>query len=459
MSKPLCLVVDDEPDILELLVMTLKPMGINCDTAETFARAKEYLQSKLFDLCLTDMRLPDGNGIELVALIEQNYPNTPVAMITAYGNVESAVAALKAGAFDFIAKPVEVSELRNLISTALQLPKQTTAQTSDETSSQPAKQHENTLLKNLIGHSQAMQTVRAKIEKLARSQAPVYIKGESGTGKEVAARMIHALGARANKPFVPVNCGAIPMELMESEFFGHKKGSFSGAYSDKQGLFQTACGGTLFLDEIAELPLSMQVKLLRALQEKQVRPVGAPKEMRVDVRILSATHRDLSKLVKQGKFREDLFYRINVIDLYIPPLRERTKDIPDLVAKILKDLSSKMASEYQHPRLSENAMKALKEYTFPGNVRELENILERAITLCENNTIEPEDLQLPPDKATQPNKPEPTSLAPLLDNVEKETILNALEQTNGNKTKAAQLLGISFGALRYRLQKFNVGTK
>jgi two-component system response regulator PilR (NtrC family) len=457
MSKPLCLVVDDEPDILELLGMTLKPMGINCYTAETLAKAKEYLQSKSFDLCLTDMRLPDGNGIELVALIGQNYPNTPVAMITAYGNVESAVAALKAGAFDFIAKPVKVPELRNLVSTALQLPKQTPPQTSDETSSQPAKQHENTLLKNLIGHSQAMQTVRAKIEKLARSQAPVYIKGESGTGKEVAARMIHALGARANKPFVPVNCGAIPTELMESEFFGHKKGSFSGAYSDKQGLFQAACGGTLFLDEVADLPLSMQVKLLRALQEKQVRPVGTLKEVRVDVRILSATHRDLGKLVKQGKFREDLFYRINVIDLYIPPLRERTEDIPDLVAKILKKLSSNMPSEYQPPRLSENAMKALKEYAFPGNVRELENILERAITLCENNTIEPDDLQLPQDKPTQPNKPKRASLAPLLDNVEKETILNALEQTKGNKTKAAKLLGISFGALRYRLQKFNVG--
>ncbi len=470
MSKPRCLLVDDEPDILDLLVMTLKPMGINCYTAGTFTRAKEYLQSNSFDLCLTDMRLPDGDGIELVALIGQNYSSTPVAMITAHGNVESAVTALKAGAFDFIAKPVKVPQLRILVQDALQLSKQ-----QEHTSAPPAvgeaaasvptqrPKLRDKLLSNLIGQSEAMQTVRANIEKLARSQAPIYIKGESGTGKEVAARMIHALGARASKPFVPVNCGAIPTELMESEFFGHKKGSFSGAYNDKPGLFQAAQGGTLFLDEIADLPLGMQVKLLRAIQEKQVRSVGASKEVAIDVRILSATHRDLAELVEQGKFRQDLFYRINVIELYIPPLRERTEDIPDLVAKILKNVSSNISSDdSQQLCISEKAITTLKEYAFPGNVRELENILERAITLYENNTIEPKDLQLPNDKTQldvpdqASNVPDQASLDPLLDNVERKTIVNALKQAKGNKKEAAQLLGIGFGALRYRLQKFQV---
>lgn len=428
-------------------------MGVNCYTAQTLAEAKEHLLSKSFDLCLTDMRLPDGNGIELVTMIGQNYPNTPVAMITAHGKVESAVQALKAGAFDFLTKPVKVPELRNLVNTLLQLPKQhesTTSNSSTTPSLACIRTDEDLLLSNLIGQSEGMQTVRNNIKKLARSQAPIYIRGESGTGKEVAARMIHLLGVRTDKPFVPVNCGAIPTELMESEFFGHKKGSFSGAYNDKQGFFQAAHGGTLFLDEIADLPLAMQVKLLRAIQEKKVREVGASKEESVDVRILSATHRDLSKLVKLEQFREDLFYRLNVIELYLPPLRERLKDdLPDLVAKILKKVSHQ-----QQPCISEKAIKALKRYTFPGNVRELENILERAITLCENNNIEADDLQLPNKKAPLMRKSKKASLDPLLNDVEKETILKALEKTNGNKTQAAQLLGISFGALRYRLSKF-----
>jgi two-component system response regulator PilR (NtrC family) len=459
MSKPLCLVVDDEPDIIELLVMTLKPMGINCYTANTLAQAKEHLLSKSFDLCLTDMRLPDGNGIDIVATIGQNYPNTPVAMITAYGEVESAVQALKAGAFDFMSKPIGIAELRHLVHAALQLPqqdKEASTHLDTNTSLPRIRRNEDLLSTKLIGQSKIMEKVRHNIKKLARSQAPIYIQGESGTGKEVVARMIHILGTRAQAPFIPVNCGAIPTELMESEFFGHKKGSFSGAYNDKKGLFQSAQGGTLFLDEIADLPLGMQVKLLRAIQEKRVRAVGASKEEPIDVRILSATHRHLSERVKQGQFREDLFYRLNVIKLYVPPLRERLSDLPDLVATILKNLASKAPSNYQIPKISENAIKALKGYFFPGNVRELENILQRATTLCEDNIIKPEDLQLPDDKSLSLNQRKKNTLDPLLDNVEKENIVNALELTKGNKTKAAQMLGISFNALRYRIRKYHL---
>ncbi len=443
MSKPLCLVVDDEPDILELLVMTLERMDIECYKAETLAAAQKLLASKAFDLCLTDMRLPDGNGIEIVAKIGKTLP---VVMITAHGNMESAVTAMKAGAFDFIAKPVDLPELRKLIKTALQLPKQ-----SKDTNINPREnERRQALLSKLIGKSKAMQTIRAKIEKLARSQAQIYIKGESGTGKEVVAGLIHALSARANKPFIPVNCGAIPNELMESEFFGHKKGSFSGAYNDKKGFFQSADGGTLFLDEIADLPLHMQVKLLRAIQAKRIRVVGDSKEMPVDVRILSATHRDLGELVKQDKFRQDLFYRINVIELYIPPLCTRTEDIPDLVAKILADLNKRNTEEQIF--ISEDAIKELQKYHFPGNVRELENILERAMTLSENNMIEVIDLQLP--EMEKPQEQNKNGLDPLIEDFEKNKIFTALEEANGNRTKAAKLLGIGVGALRYRLQKF-----
>ncbi|KHD07178.1 chemotaxis protein CheY [Candidatus Thiomargarita nelsonii] len=447
MSKPLCLVIDDEPDILELLVMTLKPMGITCYTAETLAQAQEYLLEYEFDLCLTDMRLPDGNGIELVTTFGHQ---TPIIVITAHGNVESAVAAMKAGAFDFIAKPVKLLELRNLVTTALQLPKP-----ENQTKPPQKKEPENILLSKLVGRSEAMQTVRAKIEKLARSQAHIYIKGESGTGKEVVAHLIHALGARAKQAFTPVNCGAIPTELMESEFFGHKKGAHSTAHKDKQGLFQTADGGTLFLDEIADLPLHMQVKLLRAIQEKQVRPLGAAKEIPVDVRILSATHRNLAELVKQGQFRQDLFYRVNVIELYIPPLRERLEDIPDLVTKILTKLKS---NEYhQQTTISDKAIKSLQAYSYPGNVRELENMLERAVTLCENNIIKHQDLQLP--EATQPNHQEQTGFHSHMEEVERNTIMNALTQTQGNKAKAAKLLSISYSTLRYRIQKHQIKYK
>jgi len=455
--NPSCLVVDDEPDILELLVMTLQPMNIDCYTAQNLAQAQTYLQSQEFDLCLTDMRLPDGNGLDLVETISQNHSQMPVAVITAFGSIETAVQALKVGAFDFISKPLKITQLRNIVTSALQLSKQQqTVVAKKETIPNQQILADDELLSNLIGHSEAMQTLRAKVKKLARSQAPIYIKGESGTGKEVVARMLHALGARANKSFVPVNCGAIPTELMESEFFGHRKGSFSGAYNDKEGLFQTANGGTLFLDEIADLPLSMQVKLLRAIQAKQIRPVGAQKEIPVDVRILSATHRDLSLLVKKNQFRHDLFYRINVIEFYIPPLRERPEDIPALADHILKRFIPNRAinknNSIEQPHISERAMNALNDYLFPGNVRELENIIERAMTLCENNIIKPEDLQLPAHVEIQNSG----TLDPLLEDVEKETILNALEQTQGNRKEAAKLLGIGLGALRYRLHKFHV---
>lgn len=435
-TAPLCLLVDDEPDILELLVMTLIPMGIECCTAGNLHEAKQQLDTQRINLCLTDMKLPDGNGLDLISYIQQHYAHIPVAMITAYGSVESAVQALKAGAFDFISKPVQIKELRQLVNTALQL------NDKHEKKSSP-----------LIGNSVPMQELKVKINKLARSQAPIYIKGESGTGKELVARMIHQLGVRAEKPFIPVNCGAIPAELMESEFFGHKKGSFTGANSHKEGLFQAAHGGTLFLDEVADLPLAMQVKLLRAIQEKKVRPVGAAHEEHVDVRILSATHHNLVDLVKKGRFRQDLFYRINVIELFVPPLKQRHGDIPLLINRIL---IQQCGSTYAPPNLTKEALEALEHYSFPGNVRELENIIERAMTLCENDIIQVDDLQLPEaDKVPfiYPTDTHEQHLDTLVDNIEKETIFRALEQTNGNKTKAAKLLGIGFGALRYRLDK------
>lgn len=450
MPQPIALVVDDEPDIRELLELTLLRMGIDCRTADSVTSAKEVLlKHRDIDLCLTDMKLPDGNGIDLVLHIQERYPDIPSAVITAHGNMESAVQALKAGAFDFVSKPVDLGMLRTLVTTALKLsPKQQT----DE--------QENTL--TLLGESNAIQSTRAKIAKLARSQAPVHISGESGTGKELAARLIHEQGARADNKFVPVNCGAIPEALMESEFFGHIKGSFTGATANKDGLFKAADGGTLFLDEVADLPLHMQVKLLRAIQEKAIRPIGAHQEISVDVRILSATHKDLAKLVKEGKFRQDLFYRINVIELRTPALRERPEDIPTLTSHILKQLSR--GEGYATPELDVNAREALMQYSFPGNVRELENILERAMTLCENNRISAQDLQLTQtplgnskdtdsEVATQNSN---TSLDPLLGDVEKEAIVKALEQTRYNKTAAAKLLGISFGALRYRMKKLGL---
>ncbi len=442
MTQPLALVVDDEPDIRELLELTLGRMNIHARTAETLSQARDLLSRHTFDLCLTDMRLPDGNGLDLVEYIQQFNPDIPVAVITAHGNMESAIHALKAGAFDFVSKPVELQVLRNLVNTALKL------------SERPAGTERSKL--TLLGDSHAMQSTRATIAKLARSQAPIYISGESGAGKELVARMIHEKGPRTESSFVAVNCGAIPEHLMESEFFGHKKGSFTGAVTDKPGLFQAAEGGTLFLDEVADLPLHMQVKLLRAIQEKEVRPVGAQKEVAIDVRILSATHKNLAELVKRGEFRQDLFYRINVIELHVPSLRERPEDIVILADHILTRLA-----EHAHaikPTLTSAALHELMQYSFPGNVRELENILERALTLCEGSKIDVNDLRLPQRHHTEQPKPvsNELTLEPYLDTIEKETIVKALEQTRYNKTAAAKLLGITFRALRYKLKKLGL---
>ncbi|HHH44468.1 MAG TPA: sigma-54-dependent Fis family transcriptional regulator [Gammaproteobacteria bacterium] len=449
MSTPLALIVDDEPDIRELLELTLGRMDIETRSAANLTDARRLLDETGFDLCLTDMRLPDGDGLELVEYIQQNNPDLPVAVVTAHGNMETAVQALKAGAFDFVSKPIDLHLLRNLVKGALKL------------GSFPARDRRSR--DTLLGDSAIMQTIRSTIAKLARSQAPVYISGESGTGKELVARLIHAKGPRSDAAFVPVNCGAIPAELMESEFFGHKKGSFTGAVADKEGLFQAADGGTLFLDEVAELPLHMQVKLLRVIQEKAVRPVGEQKEIPVDVRVLSATHKNLSALVDSGDFRQDLYYRINVIELKVPSLHQRREDIPQLAAHILARLTADQPGA--GPTLGQDALEALQRHDFPGNVRELENILERALTLCDGQEIQRGDLALPetagdnrPDQPPEQllSPPEGVPLEEYLETIERQAILHALEQTGNNKTAAAKVLGITFRAMRYRLKKLGL---
>ena len=442
MGRPLALIIDDEPDIRELLSMTLHRMDIATEAGEDLATAKSLLKAGSYDLCLTDMRLPDGDGLDLVEWMQTHAAHVPVAVITAHGNVESAVKALKLGAFDFVSKPVDLTDLRKLVNAAVSL------KSSDGAPKSPS--HDR-----LQGDSVAVQHVREMIDKVARSQAPVHICGESGTGKELVARLIHDSGARFEGPFVPVNCGAIPSELMESEFFGHKKGSFTGAVADKEGLFQSAEGGTLFLDEVADLPLHMQVKLLRVIQEKSVRPVGSAKELPVDARILSATHKDLAGLVAEGKFREDLYYRINVIELRVPPLREREKDVLILARRTLERLAKQMGTSV--PALTPEAEGALCHYEFPGNVRELENILERAITLAGGRVIDTGDIQLRTGPANEtPRKTARDPLGSQLQDVEREAIVKALEQTKYNKTAAARLLGISFRALRYRIKKLGL---
>lgn len=449
------LVVDDERDIRELLVLTLGRMGLRISTAANLAEARELLASNPYDLCITDMRLPDGNGIELVSEIAQHYPRTPVAMITAFGSMDLAVEALKAGAFDFVSKPVDITVLRGLVKHALEL------NNSERPVAGPAAEQ----AARLLGESPAMDVLRTTIGKVARSQAPVYILGESGVGKELVARTIHAQGARAAGPFVPVNCGAIPTELMESEFFGHRKGSFTGAHADKPGLFQAAHGGTLFLDEVAELPLQMQVKLLRAIQEKSVRAVGAPSEEPVDVRILSATHKDLAELVEDGRFRHDLYYRINVIELRVPPLRERRQDLPALAASILARLARSHGRAT--PLLAPSALDALTQYGFPGNVRELENILERALALAEEDRIGADDLRLPQHAPRSPGSaahaeavvdlhPGSAALPSYIEQLERSAIQRALEENRWNKTRTAAQLGITFRALRYKLKKLGM---
>jgi len=436
MSKPLALVIDDEPDIRELLSLTLGRMNIDTAVAEDIKSAKALLSAKRFDICLTDMRLPDGDGLELIEWMQKNASGVPVAVITAHGNVETAVQALKLGAFDFISKPLDLQNLRKMVENALKLRDRHAGETSQ-----------------LLGDSPAMQELRDLIDRVARSQAPVHVSGESGTGKELVARLIHASGPRAEGPFIAVNCGAIPGELMESEFFGHKRGAFTGAVRDKIGLVQAADSGTLFLDEIADLPLSMQVKLLRVIQEQAIRPVGSSQEQSVDVRILSATHKNLSAMVASGDFREDLYYRINVIELHVPSLRERgADDILMLTEHILERLGSSSDA------LDASARAALRSYHFPGNVRELENMLERAVTLCASGTISESDLALRAAAAPAADSvaAPATDLGDQIEDVQRQAIVNALQKTRYNKTAAAKLLGLTFRQLRYRIKKLGI---
>ncbi|MDZ4252785.1 MAG: sigma-54 dependent transcriptional regulator [Sulfuritalea sp.] len=435
------LVVDDEADIRELLDLTLARMGLQADCVGSLAEARRMLASQRYQLCLTDMRLPDGEGLELVRHIADTVADLPVAVITAHGSAENAVSALKAGAFDYIAKPVSLDQLRGMVKSALELPNADPAGECSEGS-------------DLLGESPAIEQVRKLIDRVARSQAPVHITGESGSGKELAARLIHALGARRDRAFVPVNCGAIPENLMESEFFGYRKGAFTGANDDREGFFHVADGGTLFLDEVAELPLTMQVKLLRAIQEKRVRKVGATAEESVDVRVICATHQDLKALVDQERFRQDLFYRLNVIELRMPALRECREDIPMLAQHILTRLAR--AAALTPPPLTASALAALQSYPFPGNVRELENVLERALALMVDDRIDGADLNLAPIQLVGNGGNSAGSLQEHLDHVERQAILDALKQSNNNRTAAARLLGVTFRSLRYRMARLGM---
>ena len=465
MTKKRALIVDDEADIRELLAMTLSQMDLEVDEAETLSAAIECLNKESYAFCLTDMKLPDGSGMDLISVIQHKYSKMPVAMITAYGNTEIAVEALKLGAFDFVTKPLELPRLRAMVEAALALSTQAPVNMSKSAG-------------KLTGDSALMNKLRQQISRVARSQAPIFIYGESGSGKEIVARNIHYSGPKAKGPFIPVNCGAIPSELMESEFFGHTKGSFTGAHQDKKGLFQNADGGTLFLDEVADLPLAMQVKLLRGIQEKAVRPLGSEHEIPVDIRILSASHKDLDAEIAKGHFREDLYYRINVIELDVPPLRDRQEDIPQLADLFL----TKFAADFDCAvaKLSADALDTLLHYPFPGNVRELENTLERAFTLCDGNVIEATDLQLKARKSSVTVETETSVLArqpaqqPISNNkqgehqlhgqsiddylaeIEKGLLEKALEECRWNKTAAAEKLGISFRQLRYKLKKLNI---
>ena len=441
MTKQRVLIVDDEPDIRELLEITLLRMGLETRSAEDYNNATRLLHDETFDLCLTDMKLPDGDGIALVEHIQQHCPNTPTAVITAHGSIDLAIKAMKCGAFDFVSKPVSLETLRNLVDKALTLPSspQLASNISDEKY-------------QIIGDSESMLELKHSIAKFARSQAPVFVCGASGTGKELVARQVHLQGSRAQAAFIAVNCGAIPSELMESELFGHLKGSFTGATSDNEGLFKAAHGGTLFLDEIADLPLAMQVKLLRVIQEKSIRAVGAQQEESIDVRIISASHKDLESMVAEGSFRQDLYYRINVIGITVPLLADRAGDIPQLVDYLIEKHNYEHASKVT---IDDQALDALQSYPFPGNVRELENILERALALCEDELIGVEDLQLP--EITRSTPESPASLGEMTQNLEKEKIATALEDNRWNQSATARALGITLRQLRYRIDKLKLG--
>ena len=443
MSKQQVLIVDDEPDIRELLEITLLRMGLETRSAEDYTSATQLLQEESFDLCLTDMKLPDGDGIALVEHIQQHCPNTPTAVITAHGSIDLAIKAMKCGAFDFVSKPVSLETLRNLVDKALTLP----------SAPQLAERNFDDRYQ-IIGDSLPLTELKNVIAKFARSQAPVFVNGASGTGKELVARQIHLQGSRADAAFVAVNCGAIPSELMESELFGHLKGSFTGATSDNEGLFKAAHGGTLFLDEIADLPLAMQVKLLRVIQEKSIRAVGAHQEESIDVRIISASHKDLEAMVAAGDFRQDLYYRINVIGVRVPPLNEHADDVPQLVDFLIARHNRQNDSG---TTISADAVAALQDYPFPGNVRELENILERALALCEEENIEIADLQLP--KVNPDNDEKQQSLGEMTQNLEKEHIISALEDNRWNQSATARALGLTLRQLRYRIDKLKLNNE
>lgn len=461
-SKTSILIIDDEPDIRQLLTMTIERMGFKAHAVENITNAKLALEKKMYQLCLSDLKLPDGSGLDIVKLIQSEYNQTPVIVITAFGSMDIAVEAMKHGAFDFINKPVDLAKLRALIENAINTRQQIQQKQS---------------LTEIVGKSPSILSLKDKIIKVSRSQAPVFINGESGSGKELVARAIHRLSSRNDQDFIAVNCGAIPKELMESEFFGHIKGSFSGATHNKEGLFQAADKGTLFLDEVADLPIDMQVKLLRAIQEKMIRPVGSHQEIPIDIRLLSATHKDLTSEVQNGDFRNDLYYRINVIDLSVPPLRDHCEDIPQLIQLIMQRIAVK--NDVQSLSISDDALTALKSYSFPGNVRELENILERASALCENNKIEANDLLLNKNiqhstqehskntsikpvpsqtKATTDSEynPQQESIDDYIESIEKKIILDTLEKNRWNRTNVAKILGITFRSLRYRLKKLGI---
>ncbi|MEG0481574.1 MAG: sigma-54 dependent transcriptional regulator [Acinetobacter sp.] len=463
--QPLVLLVDDEQDLCMLMQMSLSRMGIKTHMAHHLQQAKYFFSEYKYDACITDLNLPDGSGLELVKHVSQHYPKTPIAVLTAYGNMEIAIASLKAGAFDFVSKPINQLHLQQLLQKALHVP-----QLNVDVAEIPIEQS------MLIGNSQVIRSLRESIKKIARSQAPVFITGESGTGKEVVANLIHKLSNRSDSPFIAINCGAISEDLMESELFGHKKGCFSGATQDKQGLIQAANGGTLFLDEIAELSLAMQAKLLRAVQEKKIRPLGSDTEIEVDFRIISASHQDIEMLVEQGKFRHDLFFRIHVMDVVLPPLRERDQDILILATHFIQVI----CAEWQIPtkQLTEAAKAFLLGQHYSGNVRELRNIIEKAITMCDEDQLDIQHLQpapirgishnetvevdvkttTPAEASSKAQKIPEEGLEEYLEKVEKEVLLSALNQTHWNRTLAAKKLGMTFRSLRYRLKKFGLDT-
>lgn len=467
-QHPLVLIVDDEEDICMLMQLTLKKMGIDSHVAYNIRQAKDALKKHSYDVCLTDFNLPDGTGQNLIEFTVEKYPNMPIAVLTAYGNMEIAISALKAGAFDFVNKPINQTHLEQLLQKAL------------SHSQHLLFSQENSLeSKMLIGDSEPIRQLKNSLKKIARSQAPVFITGESGTGKEVVANLVHRLSHRSEGPFISVNCTSIPNELIESELFGHKKGSFAGATQDKQGLIASAQGGSLFLDEVANLPLTIQIKLLHAIQDKKIRPIGGQQDINVDFRIISASQQDLEAMVQQGKFRQDLYFRLVVMDLHLPPLRERGQDIILLAEYFIQRICQEWGISTK--QLSADAKHFLLHQYFAGNVRELRNLMERAITLCDSSFIQLEHLQSQHQRSIfsapepeKPSEPEPDLPPPIyaefkrgsklpmegleryLENIEKEVILTALDLTHWNRTLAAKKLGMSFRSLRYRLKKFGL---